>query len=106
MFVLGTARQNVNEYTLSTPFDVSTATFVDAFSVSSEDTTPLGLAFSANGAKMFVVGNNGDDVNQYTLSAPFDVSTADFVNSFSVSSQDTTPRGLAFSADGEPRCLL
>ncbi len=101
MFVLGTARQNVNEYTLSTPFDVSTATFVDAFSVSSEDTTPLGLAFSANGAKMFVVGNNGDDVNQYTLSAPFDVSTADFVNSFSVSSQDTTPRGLAFSADGE-----
>ena len=66
----------------------------------SQDTSPYGLAFSANGEKMFVVGGSGDDVNEYTLAAPFDVSTAIFVDSFSVSSQDTSPRDLAFSADG------
>ena len=100
MFVVGSDGQDVNEYTLSTPFDVSTASFVDSFSVSSQDLDPSGLAFSANGAKMFVVGFNGDDVNEYTLSTPFDVSTASFVDSFSVASQDLAPFGLAFSANG------
>ena len=76
MFVVGNIGDDVNEYTLSTPFDVSTASFVDAFSVASQDTTPRGVAFSSDGAKMFVVGNAGDDVNEYTLSTPFDVSTA------------------------------
>ena len=35
MFVLGNAGKDVNEYTLSTGFDVSTASFVDSFTVSS-----------------------------------------------------------------------
>ena len=101
MFVVGNVGDDVNEYILTTPFDVSTASFVDSFSVASQDTTPLGLAFSTNGAKMFVVGNVGDDVNEYILTTPFDVSTASFVDSFSVASQDTAPTGLTFSTNGE-----
>ncbi len=100
MFVLGATGDDVNEYTLSTGFDVSTASFVDSFSVSSQDTNPRGLAFNTDGTKMFVTGNNGDDVNEYTLSTGFDVSTASFVDSFSISSQDTIPAGLAFNTDG------
>ena len=41
---------------------------------------------------MFVIGITGDDVNEYTLSTGFDVSTASFVDAFSVASQDTAPR--------------
>ena len=100
MFVVGNSGDDINEYTLTTAFDVSTASFVDSFSVSSQDTSPWGLAFSNDGTKMFVVGNSGDDINEYTLTTAFDVSTASFVDSFSVSSQDTFPRGLAFSNDG------
>ncbi len=100
MFVLGATGDDVNEYTLSTGFDVSTASFVDSFSVSSQDTNPRGLAFNTDGTKMFVTGNNGDDVNEYTLSTGFDVSTASFVDRFSISSQDTMPAGLAFNTDG------
>ncbi len=59
MFVVGNDGDDVNEYTLTAPFDVSTASFVDSFSVASQDSSPLGLAFSANGEKMFVVGNGG-----------------------------------------------
>ena len=106
MFVVGLIGQDVNEYTLSAPFDVSTASFVDSFSVTSQESSPQGLAFSANGEKMFVLGNNGNDVNEYTLSTPFDVSTASFVGSFSVTSQDTIPAGLAFSANGEKMFVL
>ncbi len=100
MFVVGDAGNDINEYTLSAAFDVSTASFVDSFPVASQDTAPRGLAFSTDGTKMFVVGDAGNDINEYTLTTPFDVSTASFVDSFPVASQDIFPRGLALSADG------
>ena len=100
MFVIGSDGDDVNEYALSTAFDASTAVFVDAFSVSSRETVPEGMAFSSDGAKMFVIGSDGDDVNEYALSTAFDASTAVFVDAFSVSSQETGPRGMAFSSDG------
>jgi hypothetical protein len=100
MFIVGSDGEEVNEYTLSENFDVSTASFVDAFSVASQDEQPSGVAFSNDGLKMFIVGNAGNDINEYTLSEHFDVSTASFVDAFSVASQETTPRGIAFSNDG------
>jgi sugar lactone lactonase YvrE len=106
MFIVGVVGQDVNEYTLSTGFDVSTATFVDSFSVASQETSPQGIAFNSDGTKMFIVGPDGDDVNEYTLSTGFDVSTASFVDSFSVSAQDTAPRGVAFNADGTKMFII
>ena len=100
MFVLGFLGTDVNEYALSTVFDVSTASFTDSFSVSAQEGDPTGLAFSADGTKMFVVGVVGDDVNEYALSTGFDVSTASYTQNFSLSAQDTAPRGIAFNADG------
>jgi sugar lactone lactonase YvrE len=100
MFVVGYAGQDVNEYTLSTAFDISTSSFVDSFSVSGQEIYPRGIAFNNNGTKMFIVGTAGKDVNEYTLSVGFDVSTASFVDSFSVSAQDTAPYAVDFNSDG------
>ena len=100
MFVVGLSGDDVNEYTLSTGFDVSTATYSQNFSVSAQDTAPYGIAFNNDGTKMFIVGDAGDDVNEYTLSTGFDVSTATYSQNFSVSAQDTSPRGIAFNNDG------
>jgi len=100
MFIVGSSGDDVNEYTLSTGFDVSTASFVDSFSVAAQESSPTGIAFNSDGTKMFIVGNTGDDVNQYTLSTGFDVSTATFTRLFSVSAQETTPSGIAFNTDG------
>jgi uncharacterized protein with beta-barrel porin domain len=90
----------VVEYTLSTGFDVSTASYDSSFVTQSQDTSPQGLAFSNDGKKMFVAGDTGDDINEYTLSTGFDVSTASFVGSFDVSSQGTNPTGITFNNDG------
>jgi len=100
MFVVGAIGDDINEYTLSTAFDVSTASFVDSKSVTAEDTSPTGVAFNSDGTKMFVVGNAGDAVNEYTLTTAFDVSTAAFVDSFSVATEETSPQGVAFSTNG------
>ena len=62
---------------------------------------PEGMAFSNDGAKMFVVGRDTDDIYEYTLTTPFNVTTATFDNvTFSVLEQDEAPRGMAFSNDG------
>ena len=100
MFISGQIGKDINEFTLSTAFNVSTASFVDSFSVLAQETSPQDLAFNTAGTTMIVLGATGDDVNEYTLSTGFDVSTASFVDSFSVSSQDTEPKGLTFSPDG------
>ena len=100
MFICGTSGQDVNEYTLSSAFNVGTASFVDAFSVSAQDTFPSALAFNTDGTVMLVLGQTGDAVYSYSLTSGFDVSTASYSNSFSVSSQATAPTGIAFSATG------
>jgi hypothetical protein len=101
MFVSGQVGQDINEYALTTGFDVSTASFTQNFSVSAQETAPMGVAFNTDGTKMFVVGSNGDDVNEYTLSTGFDLgSTVTFIDSFSVAPQETNPIDIAFNTDG------
>ena len=100
MFVLGGVGNDVIEYHLTTGFDISTASYDSNFSVASQDNEPVGLAFNSDGTKMFVVGARDKDVNEYTLSTGFDVSTASYTRNFIVSGHDTAPKGLAFSPDG------
>lgn len=100
MYILGSTSDNVNEYDLSTNFDISTATLSSTFSVNPQETNPNGLAFNSSGTRMYIIGTTGDDINQYNLSTPFDVSTATYNQNFSVSSQETLPRDLVFNTDG------
>ena len=85
--------------TVSLPYNIVGSTYVQNFSVSSQDADPCGLAFNADGTKMFMTGL-ADSVSEYTLSTGFDVSTASFVDGFSVSGQASQPRGVSFSVDG------
>jgi len=102
MFVVGSTNDTVYQYTLSTAWNVSTATYASlSKSVAAQDTNPSGIAFSSDGTKMFVVGNSSGNIYQYTLSTAWNVSTATYASlSKSVAAQDTSVRGLAFSSDG------
>ena len=100
MFVAGPTGDYIHEYTLASGFTLFHTTFVDSFSIKAQDGLPTGLAFSPDGTKMFVLGQSGVDVNEYTLSTAFDVSTGIFVDSFSVAGQETSPHDVAFSSDG------
>ena len=84
----------------SIAYDISSLTYTQTFSVSSQDTDPTGLAFNTDGTKMFVVGNSANAIHEYALSTGFDISTASFTQSFSVASQSTAPSGIAFKPDG------
>ena len=100
MFIAGATGDDINEYELSGAYCIGTATFVDAFSVAIQEGAPKGIAFSNDGKKMFIVGNDGNDVNEYALDTSFDVSTSAFVDAFSVASQDEDPTDIVFNNDG------
>jgi len=100
MFIAGATGDDINEYELSGAYCIGTATFVDAFSIASQEGAPKGIAFSNDGKKMFIVGNDGNDVNEYALGTSFDVSSAAFVDAFSVASQDEDPTDIVFNNDG------
>jgi len=100
MYFVGDTNDKVYEYSLSTAWDISTATFSTDFSISAEETAPTGLFFKSDGTKMYVVGTAGDDVNEYSLSTAWDISTASYTQNFSVATQTTVPTSLSFKDDG------
>jgi len=82
-------------------FDLSVAAYDSkSFSVSSQDTAPTGIQLNDDGTKMFIVGDTGNDINEYTLSTAYDISTATYSQNFSVSSQTTNPHDIFFKPDG------
>jgi hypothetical protein len=100
MYVIGTTTDAIYEYDLGTAWDVSTSVYNSvSFSVSGQEGVPQELFFTNDGYKMFVIGSSGDDINEYALSKPWDITTAQFLGVFSVSSQDTTPTGLYIKPD-------
>lgn len=100
MFVLGDSGNDVNEYDLSTGWDISTASYSQKFGIGTEETTPTGLFFKPDGTKMYVCGTNSDNVNEYDLSTAWDVSTASYNQNFSVSAQENNPKDIFFKTDG------
>ncbi len=100
LYVTGFDGDDINEYNLSTAWNISTASFVQSFSVAGQETTPNGLFFKPDGTKVYISGNTGDDINEYDLSTAWNISTASFVQTFSVAGQDTSPQGLFFKPDG------
>ena len=106
MYILGLGGRDVNEYNLSTAWDVSTASYLQNFSVAAQDTVPLGLSFKPDGTKMYILGYSGRDVNEYSLSTAWDVSTASYLQNFSVAAQDTLPYSITFKTDGTKMYIL
>jgi hypothetical protein len=81
--------------------DINSWEYGGAFKlVSGEETSPQDIFFKDDGTKMYILGDTGNDVNEYELSTPWEVSSAGFTTNFSVAAQDTNPAGLYFKPDG------
>ena len=76
-FAVNYSTDVIVEYSVSNAYDVTSGTITEGtnFSVSSYESTPFDVAFNADGTQMFVIGNGGDEVNEFTLSTGFDLSS-------------------------------
>jgi len=100
MYTIGTAGDSVDEYNLSTAWDVSTAVYLQEFYIGAKETAPADVFFKPDGTKMYTIGYGGVTVDEYDLSTAWDVSTAVYLQEFSVSAKETAPQGLFFKPDG------
>tara|TARA_R110002126_G_scaffold61868_1_gene159756 strand:+ start:188 stop:1390 length:1203 start_codon:yes stop_codon:yes gene_type:complete len=102
MYIVGSTSDSVHQYTLSTAWDISTASYASkSLSVTSQDNSPLGLTFKPDGTIMYIAGNQNDSIYQYTLSTAWDLSTASYASKlFSVSSQLNQALAVVFNSDG------
>ena len=105
LFVIGVHNDTVYEYTLTTGFDLTTASAspTASFSVGSDLAQPTGMIFNHDGTYLYVIGNTNDKIFQYELSTGFDITTANStaINEFLVSGEMDNPHGLTFSPDGK-----
>jgi DNA-binding beta-propeller fold protein YncE len=100
MYICGNRSDSVYEYDLSTAWDISTASINQSLSLSAYESNPQGIFFKPDGTKMYIAGMQVDEVNEFTLSTAWDISTASFVQNFNVSSQERAPSGICFSSNG------
>ena len=102
MYLVGTTSDTVYQYSLSTAWDVSTASYDSvSFSVASQDTAPSFVFFKPDGTKMYVGGNTSNAVYQYSLSTAWSISTASYDSvSFSITTEATSLVYTVFNADG------
>jgi DNA-binding beta-propeller fold protein YncE len=101
LYVLDLSNDDITQYDLTSAYVLSTASLTQTFSVSSQEASPTGMEFKPDGTKLYVVGYGGDEVNEYSLSTAWDISTASFVQNFSILSQTNTPREIVFHPNGE-----
>ena len=103
MFIVGKDNNTVYQYTLSTPWDVSTASYSSrSLSVSAQVNQPNSIDFRIDGARMYVTGWGNTSIFQYTLSIPWDLSTATYSGvSFNYSATSVSNSGLRFSTTGD-----
>jgi sugar lactone lactonase YvrE len=68
MYVVGQVHYKIYQYTLSTAWDVSTASYASkSVSVISQDTAPYSPSFSSDGLAMYIVGDSHNTIYQYTI---------------------------------------
>jgi len=76
-----TVNNKIHEFTLSTAYDISSYTYVGEFDVNDWETDPQGLGFNPDGTRMYVLGQNknnmngaGEFIHEFALSCGFQFS--------------------------------
>jgi DNA-binding beta-propeller fold protein YncE len=110
MYIIGASTDSVWSYTLSTAWDISTASW-DApanayFYVGAQESNPQGVFFKSNGTKMYIVGLTTRTVYEYNLSTAWNISTASYLQNFSVVAQGIGPQGIFFKDDGTKMYII
>lgn len=103
MYFVGHTNDRVYRYTLSTPWNLATATYDGigaSLSITTQEITAVGLTMSPDGTKLYITGSSSQNVHQYNLSIAWDLTSAVYVNSYNVSTYESAPQAVAISNDG------
>lgn len=98
LYRAGNDSDGIISWSLSTPYDITTNSNAGFYSISSEETAPTGIFAKPDGTHIYVLGNINNAILDYSLSTPWDITTATFSTQFGVGI--SIPTGMYFKPDG------
>ena len=103
-YIIGTNADTVRQYSMRTPWDISTGIYDNSFYSIAQDPQPYDLYFSNDGKQMYVLGVANSRIFQYQLTTPWLVNNTGNISytnkNILVSTQEATPRAFTFNNDG------
>jgi DNA-binding beta-propeller fold protein YncE len=96
LWTTGSDNNSVYQYDFGTAWDSATITFDNSEIVA---TDPQGLYVSPSGDILFVLSDLTNELHAYTISG-YDVTTSVADGTFSIATEDDSPRGLYIKSDG------
>ena len=95
------------EYTLSTPYDITSLQLVTTAGINMGTGTTAnvinsaGIRFSANGKRIFIISHSDNPgISQISLTNAYDTSSFVLDGKYSLTGSNNQPRGIGFSANG------
>ncbi|MDA9167362.1 autotransporter domain-containing protein [Candidatus Pelagibacter sp.] len=100
VFVGNEGNNIIAQYDLTTPWDITSMTNQQCSgSIQSDESSLRNIQLSSDGNFLYVGGNNGDDINKYSLSSPYNITSITLEASYSIVSQSGEMRGFIFSSN-------
>ena len=100
LFVVNQSITGISQHTLSTPWDISTASNDSiSFGTINEGTSPKGVYFKSDGTKMYVL-NTDRKIHQYSLGTDWDITTATYDSVFGTVYDATNIQNFTMTDDG------
>ena len=100
MFVGGKDQDVIREYILTTPFDLSDVSVgaISTVDLEDADDSMRNIQFNSDGTKLYIAGDDNNDMKMYSLSTPYDVTTlSSTFTTFDLGSRFSNMRGFIFA---------
>ena len=101
MYIIDSTQDKIYEVSLSNAWDVTSGTLSNTanFSISTQDGSPTCVRFRPDGRSFYMLGETGNDLNEYRLTTAWDLSTASYFTNLSLSGW-TEHYGFSWNTDG------
>ena len=100
VFIGNEGNDIIAQYDLTTPWDVTSMTNQQCSpSITGDETKMRNIQLSSDGNFLYVGGNTGDDINKYSLTTPYNITSITLETSYSISAQTGEMRGFIFSSN-------
>ena len=101
MYIIDSNYDKIYEVSLSNAWDVTSGTLSNTanLSVSAQESNPVGIRFRPDGRSFYVIGQTGNDLNEYRLTTAWDLSTASYFTNLSLGGI-SDHLGFSWNTDG------
>jgi len=90
---------SILKYSMLTAYDITTLDYIETISMLAWDSECKSIQFSPSGEDLYLLGDQGNDITQFSMPTPYDIANLSFVQTFA-HGYSTSTSGLFISKNG------